>query len=101
VTKFLVTDHGGPGMPTDPAQAEQMKAAFGQWLAQAGGALVDPGAPLRPGTEVASGSPRPRVAVGGHSVVETASMDDAVAILRRHPFVARGGTLHVDEALAV
>jgi hypothetical protein len=37
------------------------------------------------------------VAIGGYTVIEAADVDAAVAVLRSHPFVARGATLQVDE----
>jgi len=97
MSKFLVTYHGGSGMPSDPAQVEKVTAAFGARLAGAGGAVTDPGAPLRPATQVSNGAPEPRVPIGGYSVIEADDIDGAVAVLRSHPFVARGGTLQVDE----
>lgn len=42
----------------------------------------------------------PDAGVGGYSVIEAASKDAAVEVLRSHPFVARGGTLQVYEAVA-
>jgi hypothetical protein len=98
MARFLVTYHGG-GMPSDPAEASQAVAAFGEWLGRAGNAVVDPGAPLRPAARVANGSPLPEVAIGGYSVIEAASVDQAVEVLKSHPFVARGGTLQVFEAV--
>ena len=100
MSKFLVTYYGG-GMPADPAQAELAKVAFGEWLVRAGNAVIDPGAPLRPATQVSNGAPAPQVAIGGYSVIEAASIEQATEILSSHPFVARGGTLQVDEAMAV
>ena len=100
MSKFLVTYFGG-SRPANREQAEQMTAAFGQWLAKAGKAVVDPGAPLRPATQVASGHAHPTVEIGGYSVIEAPTLEDAVAILESHPFVARGGTLQVDEAVSV
>ena len=88
-------------MPTDPAQAEQARAAFGEWLAKAGKAVIDPGAPLRPGTQVSNGDTGQRVMIAGYSVIEAASLAEAAEILRSHPFVMRGGTLQLDEAMAV
>ena len=101
MSKFLVTYFGGSGPPANPAQAEQVKAAFGQWLASVGGAVTDPGAPLRPATQVSTGDATPRVPIGGYSVIEAANIDEATAVLRSHPFVARGGTLQVDEAISI
>ena len=84
-------------MPTDPAQMEKIQAAFGAWLAGAGKALTDAGAPVRPATQVANGKPGPRVEIGGYSVIEADDVEGAAAVLKSHPFVARGGTLQVDE----
>jgi hypothetical protein len=98
MSKFLVTYYGG-GMPTDPAQAAMAREAFGQWLAQAGKAVADPGAPLKPGTQLSNGAGTPKVAIGGYTVIEAKDLDAALAVLKSHPFVARGGTLQVDEAV--
>src|SRR5438105_2399397 len=101
MSTFLVTYHGGSGMPTDPGQMEQVKMAFGTWVAGAGKAVVDPGAPLRMATQVSNGAPAPAVAIGGYSIVEAPNVEAAVEVLKSHPFVARGGTLQVDEVLDV
>ncbi|MDQ6877326.1 MAG: YciI family protein [Candidatus Dormibacteraeota bacterium] len=100
MSRFLVTYHGS-GVPTDPAQAEQARAAFGEWLTKAGKAVIDAGAPLRPGTQVSNGGASPRVMIAGYSVIEAANLEEAAEILRSHPFVTRGGTLQLDEAMAV
>ncbi|HKC19375.1 MAG TPA: YciI family protein [Candidatus Dormibacteraeota bacterium] len=99
MSKFLVTYFGG-SRPSSPEQARQMQEAFGSWLGKAGKAVVDPGAPLSFGTQVAQGHPHPKVELGGYSVIEAPSLEEAVAILKMHPFVARGGTLQVDEAIS-
>jgi hypothetical protein len=41
---YLITYHGGPGMPTDPEAAKQMLAAFQGSVAEVGAAMRDPGA---------------------------------------------------------
>jgi hypothetical protein len=98
LSKFLVTYHGARP-PSDPAQMEQIRTAFGEWLARAGKAVIDPGAPLRPGTQVSNGAATPQVVIGGYSIIEAANLDEATGILKSHPFVARGGTLQVDETM--
>jgi hypothetical protein len=98
MSKFLVTYHGG-GMPSDPEQAQQAVAAFGAWLGRAGKAVLDPGAPLRIATKVGSGSTDDPI--GGYSVIEADSVDGAVSILESHPFVSRGGTLAVHQAIDI
>jgi hypothetical protein len=99
VSKFLVTYHGG-GMPS-PEQMAQARAAFGQWLSQAGNAVIDPGAPVRVVTSVANSGVPEAVGIGGYSIIEAPTADEAVRILKSHPFVARGGTLQVNEILTV
>lgn len=98
MSRFLVTYFGGQP-PSNPEQAAAMREAFGHWLETAGTAVVDPGAPLRPGKQLANGTPAPVVAIGGYSVIEAPNLEAATDVLRSHPFIARGGTLQVDEAV--
>jgi hypothetical protein len=64
--------------------------------------MIDPGAPLGPAKTVTSdgvkdGEP---AGVGGYTLLSADSLDDAVELVRNHPFVSRGGTLVVSAALA-
>lgn len=36
----------------------------------------------------------------GYSVLDTADLDSAVDLVRNHPFVGRGGSLQVSQAIA-
>jgi hypothetical protein len=99
---FLVTYHGG-SMPQDEEGRQQVMAAFGAWVGQVGDALTDPGAPLGPSRTVSPDGVRDGDAegrVGGYSVIRADDMDAAVDLVRDHPFVARGGSLQVTEAIA-
>jgi hypothetical protein len=99
---FLVTYHGG-GMPADEEGRQQAMAAFGAWVGKMGDALTDPGAPLGPSRTVSSDGVREGDAegrVGGYSVLRADDMDSAVDLVRDHPFVSRGGSLQVTEAVA-
>jgi hypothetical protein len=102
MAKYLVTYHGA-GMPANPSpeMMQQVKAAFGAWLAEAGGVVVDPGAPIKMAAQVAKGAPAAPVEIGGYSILQAGSLDAVKAILAKHPFVGRGGTLQVSEILAV
>jgi hypothetical protein len=100
MARFLVTYHGS-GMPSDPALMEQAKAAFGAWLASAGDAVVDPGAPVALATQVASGEPLAAVDVGGYSIIQANDAKDAAAVLASRPYVGRGGTLRVNQIIEV
>ena len=99
---FLVTYHGG-GMPEGEEARRQAMADFGAWVGRTGDALTDPGAPLGPAMTVSSEGVRPGDAGGranGYSVLRADDMDSAVALVRDHPFVKRGGSLQVTEAVA-
>jgi hypothetical protein len=102
MAKFLITYHGGAGMPTDPAQREQMMTAFMTWAASVGDSMIDPGAPLGPAKLVTSGgvSDDTEGLVGGYTLLSADSVDGAVEKARSHPFISRGGTLRVAEAVA-
>lgn len=100
---YLVTYHGGPGMPSDPEAVQQMQAAFQAWVAEVGSAMHDPGAPLGAaktvhGDRVADGSEG--VTIGGYTLLDADSLDEAVGLVRSHPFLRRGGSLQVNEAVS-
>jgi hypothetical protein len=102
MAKFLVTYHGGGEPPVDPAMRDQMMAAFGAWAASVGDSMIDPGAPLGPAKAVTSDGVEDdgtRV-VEGYTLLSAGSLADAVELVRSHPFVSRGGTLRVSEAVA-
>jgi hypothetical protein len=100
---FLITYHGGGGMPASQEAREQMMAAFGAWVTSVGDGMVDPGAPLGPSrvvstdgvTDGAAGT-----AIGGYSLVKADDLDAAVRLVKAHPFVSRGGKLQVSEAVS-
>ena len=99
---FLVTYHGG-GMPEGEEARRQAMADFGAWVGRTGDALADPGAPLGPSMTASSDAVRSGDAdgrVSGYSVLRADDMDSAVALVRDHPFVTRGGSLQVTEAVA-
>lgn len=101
---YLITYHGGPGMPSDPAAAEQMVAAFQAWVAEVGTAMRDPGAPLGAAKTVSADSEadgQTEAAIGGYTIVEAEGLGEAVGLVRSHPFLSRGGSLQVSEALSV
>ena len=99
--RFLVTYHGG-GMPESEEGRQQAMAAFGAWVGATGTALVDPGAPLGPSRTVSAGSVtdgRASEPFNGYSILEAGDLDAAVDLVRSHPYVERGGSLQVSEAV--
>jgi hypothetical protein len=76
--------------------------AFMAWASKTGPALVDPGAPLGAARTVSADAVKPGPAdgpAGGYSVLEKDDMDAAVDIVRDHPFIARGGSLPISQAV--
>ena len=75
----------------------------GAWVGKAGDALADPGAPLGAAMTVSADGVQSGTAdgpVAGYSVLRADDMDSAVSLVRDHPFVGRGGSLTVIEAVA-
>jgi hypothetical protein len=101
MARFLITYHGGGPMPDSPEARQQMLDAFTKWAAGVGEAMIDPGAPLGPAKTVTSdgvadGEPG---GAGGYTLLSAGSLDEAVGLVRDHPFISRGGTLRVAEAV--
>jgi hypothetical protein len=100
---YLITYHGAMEMPSSPEAREAMMSAFMQWAGTVGDGMADPGSPLGPSKVVTSESETDGSAggpIGGYTIIKADSMDDAVSAVRSHPFLSRGGTLQVSEAVA-
>jgi hypothetical protein len=98
LAKFIVTYHG-LGHP-DPAEMESARKDFMAWLGSAGPAVVDPGAPVAFAGQVSAGASAPVADIVGYSVMEAESVEAVKELLTSHPFVARGGTLQINQAMA-
>jgi hypothetical protein len=98
LAKFLITYHGA-GHP-DPAEMEAARKDFMAWLGNAGPAVTDPGAPLGFAGQVATGTPEAVADILGYSILEADSAEAVSELLASHPFVTRGGTLQINQALA-
>jgi hypothetical protein len=103
MSTYLITYHGGGGPPSSAEAREQMMAAFQAWVASVGDHMVDPGAPLGASKTV---SPEgvtdatPAGRIGGYSLIKADDLDVAAGLVKNHPFVGRGGSLQVSEAVA-
>jgi hypothetical protein len=83
-----------------PEQAQAGMDLWRAWAANAGGALVDLGAPLGDGAMIGTGDAYGDLA--GYSILEAASHDAAVGLLQDHPhFHTPGGQVEVHEMLPV
>jgi hypothetical protein len=101
---YLVTYHGNGGVPPTPEAQQQAMQAFGAWVASVGDAMVDPGAPLGAAKSVSSSGSEQGPATGpiaGYTLLRAADLDAAVHLVNGHPFISRGGTLQVSEAISI
>ena len=100
--KYVLTYHGGAGLPeTEAAQAELM-AAWGDWFAELGDALVDGGAPF--GETVAVGPEGestldPADPLTGYSILVAEDVQTAMRHASTCPVLAGGGTVKVSAAI--
>ena len=101
---YLITYHGGGGGPPAPAESrEQMMAAFGAWAASVGDHMIDSGAPLGASKTVSPegvSDGAPEAGPRGYSLISADDLDAAAGLVKNHPFVGRGGSLQVSEAVA-
>jgi hypothetical protein len=96
---FLVTYHGGE-MSDDAATVANAQRAFILWATKAGTALTDRGAVVRSTTTIKHDGTHTDAVESpfqGWSVIEAIDTEQAVFILRDHPFLARGGTLQIHQ----
>jgi hypothetical protein len=103
MSTFLVTYYGGGGPPASPEAQQQMMAAFQAWAASTGDHMIDPGAPLGPSKVVTSDGAADGQAggsLGGYTLISADSLDEAVSLVKSHPFLGRGGKLQVSEAVS-
>jgi hypothetical protein len=80
-----------------------MMTALMNWEGSVGDNMVDPGSPLGPSKVVTGEGETGGQAdgpVAGYSIIKADSLDGAVSAVRSHPFLSRGGTLQVSEAVA-
>jgi len=103
MTKYVLTYHGGEGMPEDPAEQEKQMAAWGAWFASLGESVVDGGNPISrsvtvgPDRSVSDGGVAPNL--GGYSLIDAVDMEAAVAAAKGSPALDNGGSVQVSEAI--
>lgn len=97
--KFILVYYGQPQFKTaDDAKAHQ--AAWMEWANELGSAMVEMGNPARPGKTVSAQGVSDADGHGrfmGYSIIQARTLDDAVKITKRCPYVADGGTMGVHE----
>ena len=102
MAKYLFVYHGG-GHPTDAAEVKKVMDAWGAWFGSMGAAVIDGGNPTGPSSTVnANGSVSPGGGVNpatGYSLIEAASLEDAVKKAKACPLLAAGGSVEIAPAM--
>lgn len=97
MAKYVLTYRGGSGMGTTQAEIDKGMAEWGAWFASLGAAVVDGGNPF--GASKSIGPAANAAQLGGYSVINAASLDDAVAKAKGCPILNGGGNVDVYEAI--
>lgn len=99
MTRFLLMFHGGE-TPEEPSSAVMDR--WMAWFGELGEAVVDMGAPFAGSATIASdGTPSPGSGddpANGYTVIEAASLHDAVVLSKGCPGLASGGSVKLYEA---
>jgi hypothetical protein len=104
MAKYLLVFHGG-GMPETDEEQQRVMAAWTDWYGALGAAVADPGNPIGRTMTIASdgavsegGGANP---ASGYAVIESGSIDEAVAASKGCPILASGGSVEVAETFDV
>jgi hypothetical protein len=97
--QYVIVYVGGD-QPSTPEEGKQHFAKYMRWLDALGDAAVSPANPLKdtrtvsPDGSVAAGG---GTGISGYTIVEAASMEDALAMAKACPFLDVNGSLEVSE----
>lgn len=97
MAKFLYLYFGG-SPPKSPEEGKKVMDAWMAWFGKVGSKMVDGGAPLGPRKTIGKSSPS---GATGYSIIDAASLDEAVKLTDGHPHLASGGTIEVCETMPV
>ena len=101
MSNYVIAYHGGK-KPETPEEGAKHMAKWKAWVDGLGDAVVNPGTPLGKSKTVSSagvsddGGSNP---MSGFSIVTADSMDAALEMAKKCPFLEFGGTLGVAEVM--
>ena len=92
MANFVLVYTGGSGMAQTPEEQEKAMAAWGAWFGELGSAVVEIGNPFGSSTAVTAGGTTgaATTGLGGYSVIEADTIDEAVEIAKTWPGVDQG-----------
>lgn len=99
MSQYIISYLGG-NQPSTPEEGKKHFAKYMEWLSALGEAAVSPANPFKntktvnPDGSVTDGS---TTSMSGYTIVETDSIESALAIAKKCPFLEIGGSLEVSE----
>ncbi len=91
MSKFILL-YKGPATPMEQMtkeQGDEVMAGWQTWMGKVGSALVDMGQPMAKGKSVVDdGSAGTADEFTGYSIIEAGNIDEAVKLVKDHPFLS-------------
>lgn len=101
--KFVLFYYGHPKF-SSTEEAEAHKKKWADWVASLGDAIVEMGVPVgatKTVTQTGAKDNKAAEALTGYTVVQAESMEAAVEMTKKCPFVEDGGRMDVAEAMSM
>jgi hypothetical protein len=101
MSQYVIVYLGGD-QPSSPEEGKQHFAKYMDWLASLGAAAVSPANPLKDTSTVNSDGSVTNggtSTMSGFTIIEVDSMDEALSIAKKCPFLDVGGSLEVSELM--
>jgi len=101
MAQYVISYLGG-NQPSSPEEGQQHFAKYKEWLTSLGDAAVSPANPFKdthtinPDGIVTEGS---ITSMSGYTIIQTDSMEQALAFAKACPFLGIGGSLEVSELI--
>jgi len=101
MSQYVIVYLGGE-QPSSPEEGKQHMAKYMDWLSSLGDSVVSPANPLKNTSTVNSDG---SVAAGGtttmsgYTIIEAGSLDEALSVAKKCPFLDVGGSLEVSELM--
>jgi len=101
MSQYVIVYLGGD-QPSSPEEGKQHFAKYMEWLNSLGDSAVSPANPLKDTNTVNSDGSITNSGtstMSGFTVIEVESMDEALSIAKKCPFLDVGGSLEVSELM--
>lgn len=101
MAQYILVYVGG-GQPSSPEEGKKHFAKYQEWLSSLGAAIVSPANPLKNTTTVnpdGSTSEGGKTTMSGYTIIESDSIETAIAAAKSCPFLDIGGSLEVSELM--